>query len=254
MTSTTLTENGGRRMRLTRGNPVKEGIAIVLFSCLMMLIFFPVQGGSYRHHSQCLSNMKQVGIGFLLYLEENDGQFPTDDPSKRPIKGVPPMPADVNAIRPFEPFWMTAIQPFVKTEGLFRCNEDKSEYPKDPQNVNTVYEYRSSYALNGWTEYQLKLSDVTSPAEWVFIGDRNNVSQRPDGSWSFYFWQWQGTDPQIWPPTASPDPTPKAAKDIDLTRHNGGSTWLYGDSHVNVKKFPQLWKPGKENAFWPTRD
>ncbi len=231
-----------------------EGLVAALCVAVIFAIATPFFAGSYRGGSQHLSNMKQVGMAFILYVESNDGQFPTDDPTKRPINGAPPMPIDLNVIRPYAPFWMTAIGPFVKNEYLFRCPQDTSRAPKDPKNLNAVYEYSSSYAINGWTEYQLNRSEVASPEDWVFLGERNNVSRPPDKSWSFYFWTWQGTNPLVWPATASPDPTEQAAKDLDLTRHNGKSMWAYGDGHVKAAKLSELWKPGKENAFWPTRD
>ncbi len=241
-------------MRLTRRYTFAEGLAIGFVFFVVVILFVPFGDGSHRHHhTQCLSNMKQVGTGFLLYLADNEGQFPTDDPTKRPIEGAPPMPTDLNVIRPFAPFWMTAIQPYLKDGGYFRCSEDPSRYPTKPENLNSVFEYSSSFTLNGWAEYQLNISDVASPKDWVFLGDRNNLSRPPDKSWSFYFWTWQGTIPLVWPPTSSPDPTSQAAKDIDITRHRGSSHWISGDGSARSKRLPWLWKAGKENAFWPSR-
>lgn len=240
-------------MRLTRRYTFAEGLAIGFVFFVVVILFVPIGAGSHRHDAQCLSTMKQVGTGFLLYLADNEGQFPTDDPTKRPIEGAPPMPTDLNVIRPFAPFWMTAIQPYLKDGGYFRCSEDPSRYPTQPDNLNSVFEYSSSFTLNGWAEYQLNISDVASPKDWVFLGDRNNLSRPPDKSWSFYFWTWQGTSPLVWPPTSNPDPTSQAAKDIDLTRHRGSSHWISGDGSARSKRLPWLWKAGKENAFWPSR-
>lgn len=174
-----------------------EGLAAAFCGIVIYVVLSPFTAQPYRRRQMCLSNMKQVGLAFILYQEANDGQFPSDDPTKRPIKGAPPIPDDLNVVRPFAPFWMTAIWPFLKNEKHFRCPQDTSQAPKDPMNVNAVFEYRSSFSINGWTEYQLNTSEVASPEAWVFLGDRNNVSRPPDRSWSFYFWTWQGTNPSV---------------------------------------------------------
>ncbi len=231
-----------------------EGLVAAFCGIVIYVALSPFTAPPYRPRSLYLSNMKQVGIAFILYQEANDGQFPTDDPAKKPIEGTPPLPRDLDVIRPYSPYWLTAIRPFLKDESLFRCPQDTSRAPKEPKNVNAVFEYSSSYAINGWTEYQLNISDVANPADWIFLAERNNVARPPDKSWSFYFWTWQGTNPLVWPPTLSPDPTPQAWTDLALTQHNGRPVWAYGDGHVNTKKLSELWKPGKENAFWPARD
>jgi prepilin-type processing-associated H-X9-DG protein len=67
----------------------------------------------------------------------------------------------------------------------------------------------------------------------------------------FYWWTWQGASPRVWPPSATPDPTPEARKDLALDRHANTPNWLFGDGHSKSAPLSALWKPGNDNAFWP---
>jgi len=193
--------------------------------------------------------MKQVGMAVSLYLAENNDQYPTNDPTKKEITGRPPYPKN----EPATSGWIAATQPYVKNASILRCSEDQSKAPRDVALSDLAHKYPVSYTINGWSEYELKLSNIPRPHNWILLGERNNSVLPATGAYSFYFWTWQGL-PIIWPPTASPDPTQLAAQDLHLDQHDGGSFWLYGDGHVQLRKLPQLWGPGKENAFWPTRD
>lgn len=49
-----------------------------VFLCLLLVLFFPTGGYSKEaaRKTMCLSNMKQIGTGMLLYADQNDGLFP----------------------------------------------------------------------------------------------------------------------------------------------------------------------------------
>lgn len=70
------------------------GVVMIL---ILWAILFPVYGGSRPNYkrTQAISNMKQVGIGFMLYISENDNHFP-------------------NAMT-----WHDAINPYTKNKEVF---------------------------------------------------------------------------------------------------------------------------------------
>jgi prepilin-type processing-associated H-X9-DG protein len=209
-------------------------------------ILFPrfLQARGKKLQGSCAFNMKMIGMAFGQYLSEYDGVYPTYDIDREKISGQPPEPPEERA-------WYTAIDPYLPSPrfgGDLRCPADASLAPApDP---DWKKEYVTSYSVNGWTEYDLKQTEVRSPASWVLMGERNNQTHGPNGPWRFYFWTWQGT-PRVWPPAAAPIPAEKAAEDLALTRHSEGANWLYGDGHVKWGRFSDLWKGGSENPFWP---
>lgn len=73
---------------------------MVIVGVLLVLaaILWPVSTGSPRSpKKQCLSNVKQLAVGHLIYISDYDDRFPNRDD------------------------WMDAIQPYTKNEGIFRC-------------------------------------------------------------------------------------------------------------------------------------
>lgn len=232
-----------------------ELLIVVGILALLAAILFPVFART-RHRSlkaTCLANMKQVGLAFGQYLSDYDGQYPTCDNDKAKITGMPPDPETPDENGPPERDWHIVLQPYVKNFEVLRCPSDTSTAPADPANpdLNVKKEYVSSYTVNGWSEYELRESQLTRPASWVLLAERNNVTRPPKTWWMFYWWTWQGANPRVWPPSASPDPAGEAGEDLALSRHNGMANWLFGDGHVKAASLSALWKPGRDNAFWP---
>lgn len=84
--------------------------------------------------AHCESNLKQIGMGLMLYAQDYDDILP------RAWSGKSPGPSD-----PAHNYkWMDAALPYVKDEALFTCPDD---------NISKPYHYRSgtnygSYVIN----------------------------------------------------------------------------------------------------------
>lgn len=219
---------------------------LVILAALLFPVFTGTKGAAKK--TTCLSNMKQIGTAFVLYLSDSDGVYPSCDNDKAKIEGRPPEPEEEEEDGPPERDWTITTQPYVKNFDILRCPLDTSLRPKDPKNPDLSREYRTSYTINGWAEYDLAESAITRPSNWVLLAERNNALRGPKTWWMFYWWVWQGN---VWPPALSPDPTPKASEDLDLKRHANSSNWLFGDGHTQNAPLPVLWKAGADNAFWP---
>jgi len=231
-----------------------ELLVVIAIIAVLAAILFPVfaQSKQAAKKTTCLSNLKQLGTAFALYLGDSEGVYPTCDNDMAKIEGRPPEPETPEADGPPERDWTIVIQPHLKNFEIMRCPQDDSLKPKDPKNPDLTTEYRSSYTVNGWSEYNLNETAITSPSNWILLAERNNDVRGPKTWWMFYWWTWQGSgDSQVWPPSNDPDPKAKAAEDLALKRHTETSNWLYGDGHAKQAVFSQVWKPGKENAFWP---
>ncbi len=224
-------------------------LAIIAVLVLLVFLIMPVQigqkGGSKK--SICISNMKQIGTAFLIYCADNNDFYPSGGHGTVKIGDRPPDPEEEQD-GGSEQDWTVVIQPYVKNPGILRCPLDTSLQPKASENPDESREYLTSYTVNGWAEYDLAVTAVSHLSNWVLLAERNNVVQSPNSGWKFDWWLWQGN---VWPPALSPDPTPKASEDLDLKRHSDTSNWLFGDTHAKNRRFPELWKAGSDNAFWP---
>lgn len=74
------------------------GAAWLLFGIAVTFPMFGHHGGRKSHsRSACLSNIKQLTLGMIMYTDDHDDRFPLADS------------------------WQRAIQPIVKLDDLFRC-------------------------------------------------------------------------------------------------------------------------------------
>jgi prepilin-type N-terminal cleavage/methylation domain-containing protein/prepilin-type processing-associated H-X9-DG protein len=244
------------RSRSAAGFSLIELLVVVAIVALLAAILFPVlsQAREKGRQAACLSNLHQLGLAFQQYLADHESTYPSCDNDKAKITGEPPEPETPDADGPPERDWHIVLQPYVKDFGVLRCPSDDSAAPADPVNPDLTVkkEYVSSYTVNGWSEYDLTEAAVKRPANWVLLGERNNRTRDPKTWWMFYWWTWQGASPRVWPPAATPDPAPKASEDLALSRHQERSNWLFGDGHVKSEPLSALWKPGTDNAFWPS--
>ncbi len=227
-----------------------ELLVVIGVIAILAAILFPVFASAKEaaKKTACLSNMRQLGTAFALYLHDSDGTYPSCDNDKAKITGRPPEPETPEVDGPPERDWTITTQPYLRNFDIMRCGSDGSLKPKDPKNPDLTREYRSSYTINGWAEYDLNESAVGQPANWILLAERNNKERGPKTWWMFYWWAWQGN---VWPPAATPDPLPKAQIDLALDRHAKAPNWLYGDGHSKATPFAFVWGSGKANAFWP---
>lgn len=242
-----------RRSIVRRAFTLIELLVVIAIIAILAALLFPVLGTSKGTAKKiaCMSNLKQMGTAFAMYLNDSDGVYPSCDNDKAKITGEPPEPENPDEDGDPERDWTITTQPYIKNFAILRCPLDDSLKPKDPRNPDLTREYRTSYTVNGWAEYDLHEAAITRPANWVLLGERNNKIRGPKTWWMFYWWTWQGTSPRVWPPTTTPDPAPRAGEELALGRHEGASNWLFGDGHVKNNRLATLWLPGADNAFWP---
>jgi prepilin-type processing-associated H-X9-DG protein len=85
-----------------------ELFVVVFIVGIVAAILYPVflQSKSNNSRISCLSNMRQLGLGMMMYAQDYDERFP---PSER---------------------WMTVLDPYVKNKRPFVCPIVKRENPK----------------------------------------------------------------------------------------------------------------------------
>jgi len=117
-----------------------ELLVVIAIIAILAAILFPVfsQARERARATSCLSNQKQIGLGMMQYLGDNDERYPE---YVRGLYGLgcanAPLATDqnvVNATSPAERYsescalderhyytWMDAIYPYVKSLDAFRC-------------------------------------------------------------------------------------------------------------------------------------
>ncbi|MBC8138514.1 MAG: prepilin-type N-terminal cleavage/methylation domain-containing protein [Fibrella sp.] len=87
-----------------------ELLVVIAIIAILAAILFPVfaQAREKARMAACLSNMKQLAIGMQMYAQDYDETF-----AYAANYDITPASA--------RPIWPVMIQPYVKSEGIFRC-------------------------------------------------------------------------------------------------------------------------------------
>lgn len=121
--------------------------------------------------SSCLSNVKQIALAMMMYVDDNRGNYPPRFPD--PPAGSPAFPC-----KPCRTTnWMVYATNYTSTTNIFACPSDKGvpgDLAADPFNSQTTAKrmadfYGSSYCFNVVMTRLGKEAAVLSPAE-TFMG------------------------------------------------------------------------------------
>jgi len=98
-----------------RGFTLIELLVVIAIIAILAAILFPVfaRAREKARQASCLSNIKQLALGMLMYADDWDETFPCQGPNPN-FWGIP--------------FWYNAwappVFPYVKTRQLFHCPSD----------------------------------------------------------------------------------------------------------------------------------
>ncbi len=129
-----------------------ELLVVIAIIAILAAILFPVFAKAREKARQTadLSNIKQVGLGFLQYLQDYDELLP---------HGIFPGSGAYAGVG-----WAGEIYPYVKSAGVYHCPDD----PNTQSVVAGVTLYPVSYALN--------LGVVDNNSKPVLLNDFANVT------------------------------------------------------------------------------
>src|SRR5690242_4800310 len=106
-----------------------ELLVVIAIIAILAAILFPVfaQARSKARQASCLSNMKQIGTGLMMYTQDYDEVLPGVDPSNGHAAGYDrnlgwnePFTAGVPATYRN---WARDVQPYIKNYGVYKCPE-----------------------------------------------------------------------------------------------------------------------------------
>lgn len=126
-------------MKSFKGFTLIELLVVIAIIAILAAILFPVfaQAREKARQSSCLSDMKQINLATLQYVQDNDEYYPI---------GNSLWDTDGNWIGRGQSNWAAAIAPYVKANGVFACPDDTLGNTFSP---NSWEGLRVSFAANG---------------------------------------------------------------------------------------------------------
>lgn len=192
-----------------------ELLVVIAIIAILAAILFPVfaQAREKARSISCLSNMRQMGIGLSMYMQDYDEHcffFGHD----RDLSRVNPA-APMRATR--ENRWWNQILPYTKSQGdLLVCPSDTGRLPHATENGQAGKPLvPRSYVANRAAE-GLTLAAVDFPAEIVMVTEK---SAKADDSW-------------YEPPINLYDKASLGEPVLAMRRHHQGVNCMFFDGHA----------------------
>ncbi len=148
--------------RSPRGFTLIELLVVIAIIAILAGMLFPVfaRAREAARSASCRSNLKQLGMGFLLYSQDYDGMAVSVGLT------MPPSELRAGAGRAD---WADHIYPYVKNAGLYVCPSDANLKP------TTGYGIDGGYGLN-WVYFSnfaqvQSMESIEFPSETILLTD-----------------------------------------------------------------------------------
>ena len=153
--------------RPTRGFTLIELLVVIAIIAILAAILFPVfaRAREQARKTACVSNIRQAGMGFQMYMGDYDEHYPPNNSPDYPTTATSefeyqsaqtfpcrPCRLRVKATgKPYDPVFF--VDPYVKNRDMFKCPSDNgipvSAIPSEPSAGKKIWQWEgSSYCLN----------------------------------------------------------------------------------------------------------
>lgn len=242
-----------------------ELLVVIAIIALLAAILFPVfaRARENARRSSCQSNLKQMGLGIMQYVQDYDSSFPFFSTSALTGYVAPPEICALTgtncAATPNDVKWSHLIQPYMKSTQVFVCPNTSQAQPVG-RNVSYGYNYHYLAYTRGapgtLSFYVARDSSLEFPAEMIAIADSDGTGTElpyltaADGSTSAYPNRFlnhgYSLDPPVLPGSGRTPSTGGLYSKIS-NRHLEGGNVAFADGHVKWMKREMLMQ---DNTYW----
>lgn len=217
-----------------RGFTLIELLVVIAIIALLAAILFPVfaRARENARRSTCQSNLKQMSLGVLQYLQDYDEFFPV-------LENGCSIPSQTCS---GSYGWPTLIMPYVKSSQIFVCPSDTRKPVSIPVTCSySVNEYLGC-ASTALGTAATKLSAVQQSSQVImWTEDGQNSTGWDQIAITNYETTFNGDLPQTGNASTSPN-----------TGHFGGQNWAFVDGHVKWLKMYNLGNQTQNGISWLT--
>lgn len=208
-----------------------ELLVVIAIIAILAAILFPVfaQARAKARQTACLSNMKQIGTGLMMYTQDYDEKLAGNDGNAEgfnlPLGFMAPNTGAANTKRN----WARDVQPYIKNMGIYLC---PNALPRSSFNstgggyteTTTPGGGNTSYALNGIVESK-PLAAIPAPADIIYLRE-----------FSIYSRTAQVRPRRVGGTGANKDYFTEFNHILYDNIHNEGSNLLFADGHAKWRR------------------
>jgi prepilin-type N-terminal cleavage/methylation domain-containing protein/prepilin-type processing-associated H-X9-DG protein len=236
--STRPTEVPTRTM-VNRGFTLIELLVVIAIIAILAAILFPVfaRARENARRASCQSNLKQIGLGLLQYVQDYDEVMPVVNTYTGGMDTVA------------QPPWNTVVQPYLKSTQIFVCPSftgslagNRTSYAANVSHAKTggpTAPFSSFYGSSPAPQGLVKMSAVEEAATTVWVGDSDANDQYSVMIWAAVNAPPVDTSvtPRVMGDTSAGSPSSRFEE-----RHLETINILYVDGHVKAIKLNALTK------------
>lgn len=189
-----------------------ELLVVISIIAILAAILFPVFGRARENAraTSCSSNLKQIGLGFMQYTQDNDGIYP--------LAGADLRFRDPDLTKPRS--WMEQIYPYTKSAQIYKCPSDTFSDTDGSSDYSYFMSARAAFVSAGNAAAATRETSIQFPALFVTGGDADSsVFKSYDADKDDYSNNLMGSGVNPSGP-------------YDSRRHLGGQNILFADGHV----------------------
>lgn len=246
-----------------------ELLVVIAIIAILAAILFPVfaQARAKARQATCLSNMKQIGTGALMYSQDwDETTLPAHIYYPDAVIGRYTGNGETNRLREWARLWPYIIQPYIKNFGALKCAENPSkdgpDWPENPERtlqgggilINDIMSTWGDSNANN-TGAVASLSSISRPADKVQFADGAAVYSGGD--------YWTGSNAGRNAYNNNPDDTTKYSRGgagnhfmnpyrlswestgeptkVPVPRHSGMCNVIFFDGHAKAIKVSRYW-------------
>jgi len=205
---------------MRRGFTLIELLVVIAIIAILAAILFPVfaRAREKARQTSCLANVRQMGLAFMMYVQDYDEKFCDD-------AYIPGMPCGCGCNNIC--WWRFKVQPYFKNWQIFNCPSGEGN---DWSSTNV--QGQGNYGYNSWLGNQ-SLGSIPAPAGRILVSDTRH--------WVI---------PACYPENVAypnRDGYVQCGANSNLgnrnsraTRHNGGTNVGFADGHAKWMAAPQI--------------